>query len=453
VSIGAEIVRLGDVCSLDRVHNKGATLPYVGLEDIVGGEGRFTGSTEPKKVQSSTFKFSSQHILYGRLRPYLNQVYLPDFEGHCSTELFPIRPSANIDRRYIYYWLSMESTVKEIDRTSTGARMPRANVDAILDFPIALPPLPEQQRLVAILDGAFAGLATATSNAEKNLKNALELFESYLQATFDQTRPLSGAAGHGKGSSNWQGASKLDDTNSTRTGGRAASTRHIEGRRSLCAGMPKSIARAGWEWRALDELARMESGHTPSRRHPEYWSGDVPWIGIRDAKAAHGREIFETLETTNKLGLANSSARLLPAHTVCLSRTASVGYVTVMGRPMATSQDFVNWVCSEKLYPRFLMYLLLAQGNELFKFSSGAVHQTIYFPEAKAFHICLPPLREQIRIVDAMDALREQVEKLAAHYEQKIADLAQTKQAILQKSIFRRTIKADGDRAFKSECG
>lgn len=187
MNTGSRIVKLGDVCSLDRIHNKGAALPYVGLEDIVSGEGRFIGSTEPKKVQSSTFKFTPEHILYGRLRPYLNKVYLPDFGGHCSTEIFPIRLTFNADRRYLYYWLTMESTVKEIDRTSTGARMPRANVEAILDFPIPLPPLPEQQRIVAILDEAFAGLATATANAEKNLKNARELFESNLNATFEQT--------------------------------------------------------------------------------------------------------------------------------------------------------------------------------------------------------------------------------------------------------------------------
>jgi type I restriction enzyme S subunit len=51
------------------------------------------------------------------------------------------------------------------------------------------------------------------------------------------------------------------------------------------------------------------------------------------------------------LGLENSAARLLPANTVCLSRTASVGYVVIMGKPMATSQDFVNWVCSEAIEP------------------------------------------------------------------------------------------------------
>lgn len=189
MSVKAQIVRFGDVCSLDRVQNKGAALPYVGLEDIVSGEGRFTGNSEPKRVQSSTFKFTPEHILYGRLRPYLNKVYLPDFNGHCSTEIFPIRPASNADRRYLYYWLSMESTVKEIDRTSTGARMPRANVDTILEFPIPLPPLPEQQRIVAILDEAFAGLATATAYAEKNLKNARELFHSVSSIILERGWP------------------------------------------------------------------------------------------------------------------------------------------------------------------------------------------------------------------------------------------------------------------------
>ncbi len=71
---------------------------------------------------------------------------------------------------------------------------------------------------------------------------------------------------------------------------------------------------------------------------------------------------------------------------------------------MATSQDFVNWVCSERLHPEFLQYLFIAEGKEgLHRFSSGAVHQTIYFPEAKAFHICYPPLGEQQRIVGILD--------------------------------------------------
>ena len=88
---------------------------------------------------------------------------------------------------------------------------------------------------------------------------------------------------------------------------------------------------AGWKWRPLSSLARLETGHTPSRRVPEWWGGDIPWLALPDIRELDGRVALKTLETTNALGLANSSARLLPKDTVCLSRTASVGFVTVLG--------------------------------------------------------------------------------------------------------------------------
>jgi restriction endonuclease S subunit len=128
------------------------------------------------------------------------------------------------------------------------------------------------------------------------------------------------------------------------------------------------------------------------------------------------------MEHTNELGIANSSARILPTGTVCLSRTASVGYVVIMGRPMATSQDFVNWVCSKQLEPRFLQYLLIFEGPSLSRFSSGAVHQTIYFPEVKAFHICLPTVEEQRRIVAVLDEAFAAIATAAANAEKNLAN-------------------------------
>ena len=165
----------------------------------------------------------------------------------------------------------------------------------------------------------------------------------------------------------------------TETGGRSATTRHIPPKHALAVGMPSTPAPDGWKWSLLTDLTRLESGHTPSRKHPEYWGGTIPWISIGDARAHDGRRIEDTEEKTNGLGIENSSARVLPKNTVCLSRTASVGYVAVMGRPMATSQDFVNWVCSKQLDHNFLKYLLTAEDEDLLRFASGAVHQTIEF--------------------------------------------------------------------------
>ena len=208
----------------------------------------------------------------------------------------------------------------------------------------------------------------------------------------------------------------------TETGGRAAPTRHITPKLALAVGMPSAKAPEGWRWAALTELARLESGHTPSRRHPEYWGGDIPWISLADAKRHHGARIEQTIETTNALGIENSSARILPQNTVCLSRTASVGYVLIMGRPMATSQDFVNWICSKNLDPCFLQYLFIAEGEHLLRFASGAVHSTIYFPEVKAFHICHPPLTEQQRIVGVLDKAFEGIAMAKANAEKNLAN-------------------------------
>lgn len=174
--------------------------------------------------------------------------------------------------------------------------------------------------------------------------------------------------------------------------------------RPLTIGKPDGAAPSGWRWALLKDVARLESGHTPSRRHPEWWHGDVPWISLNDIRQHDGTVIQSTIEQTNEAGLANSSARLLPKDTIVLSRTASVGFVTRMGRPMATSQDFVNWVCGEQLLPEYLMWVLIASRNVIRDASSGAIHKTVYMPTVESFGIFYPPLPAQRRIAAKLEA-------------------------------------------------
>ncbi len=186
--------------------------------------------------------------------------------------------------------------------------------------------------------------------------------------------------------------------------------------------VPVEPTRPEWRWHRLISVARLATGHTPSRRCPEYWNGDIPWLQLPDIRALDGRRAFDTLEHTNELGIDNSAAVLLPEGTVCMSRTASVGFVTVMGRPMATSQDFVNWVCGPALSPEFLKWLLIACRTPIRDLGSGAVHQTIYFPTVEQFSVCFPAIPEQERIAEwvsrgmeqAAVARRAALERLAA---------------------------------------
>lgn len=139
---------------------------------------------------------------------------------------------------------------------------------------------------------------------------------------------------------------------------------------------------AHWEVNRTKFAARLRSGHTPSRQHLEYWQDcTIPWFGLADVwQIRDGRieYVSETAEKISELGLANSAARLLPKGTVILSRTASVGFSAIMGVDMATTQDFVNWVCGPTLRPEYLLYVFRSMGQEFARLTMGSTHQTIY---------------------------------------------------------------------------
>jgi type I restriction enzyme S subunit len=165
----------------------------------------------------------------------------------------------------------------------------------------------------------------------------------------------------------------------------------------------------GWRWELLTDVARLATGHTPNRKRADYWNGDTPWITLTEIRRLDGTVAEHTTENITKAGIDNSSAVKLPAGTVCFSRTASVGFVTVMGREMATSQDFVNWVCGPQLDFTYLMHAFLRSRARLRSLSTGSTHKTIYFPTVEQFRALIPPLslqHEFARRIAAVEKLR-----------------------------------------------
>jgi type I restriction enzyme S subunit len=195
-----------------------------------------------------------------------------------------------------------------------------------------------------------------------------------------------------------------------------------------------TVARIGnraWPRVKLTLLARLGSGHTPSRGRPDWLENpSIPWITTGDVVQMRGDRI-EVIErpklSISELGLANSAAELHPAGTVVLSRTASVGFSAIMGRPMATSQDFATWTCGPRLRPRFLLLCLRAMRSELLgRLAMGSTHKTIYMPDIEGIRIPLPTLEEQdwavsdvwthLRPIDAaVGAIERQIELLREH--------------------------------------
>lgn len=128
---------------------------YVGLENITsGGEFRDVGLAGGAELKSNKFRFGPEHILYGKLRPYLSKIAQPTFVGVCSTDILPIKVGPNVDQRFLLHYLRTPSMVGQAEKNSSGANLPRLSPKALAAFEIPLPSIEEQRRIAAVLDAA-----------------------------------------------------------------------------------------------------------------------------------------------------------------------------------------------------------------------------------------------------------------------------------------------------------
>jgi len=144
---------LGDICTEDKVivNGKVSNLQFVGLEMIKSNSGEIDLNAQTMPGLSTCYYFDERHILYGKLRPYLNKVALPNFKGRCSTELIPLFPKKGMSKEYIALLLKQKRTVNYVMTEKTGSRMPRANIKHLLSMKVHVPPLSEQIKIINLL--------------------------------------------------------------------------------------------------------------------------------------------------------------------------------------------------------------------------------------------------------------------------------------------------------------
>ncbi|MDE0680813.1 MAG: restriction endonuclease subunit S, partial [Gammaproteobacteria bacterium] len=174
---------LGELCEMDRQGvrpdaSEASLLPFLGVENVEAGSGAINLNTGKRvgSQKSTSFRFDERHVLYGKLRPYLNKVATPEFAGRCSTELVPLRPRVGVDREYLGHLLRRKQTVDHAMLSVTGARMPRTDMKALFLLPVPIPPLEEQRRIVGILNRA--------AKIERLKKRAQERLREFIPALF-----------------------------------------------------------------------------------------------------------------------------------------------------------------------------------------------------------------------------------------------------------------------------
>lgn len=328
-----------------------------------------------------------------------------------TTELHVIRSGGELDPEFLFYVTIADHfrSIGESEMYGAGGQK-RVPETFIKDFRIAIPPLDEQRKIAA----ALRRQTEVIDSLIEKRRRLLSLLEEkrFAIITHIVTSGLDSSAPTRESGVDWIGR------------------------------VPSH-----WDVARIKQVAKLESGHTPSRSVPEYWIDcDIPWVSLNDTqRIAESDYIFETTYQINSLGLANSSARLLPPGSVVFTRDATIGLAAITGREMAVSQHLIAWVPSDKIEASYLLRVFDAMRTYLDKFTFGATIKTIGMDDVRGLYTPLPPKAEQIRIVEeigkrvsALAALRDNInqaiERLIEYRATLITDAVTGKIDLRQKS-------------------
>lgn len=307
-------------------------------------------------------------------------------EGYIHDGWFVLRLHDFIDTEYFYYLLTSPIVYDQFQSLASGAIVKNISGDLVKKVVLPIPPLAEQQRIVAILDEAFAAIAQAKENAEKNLQNARELFDSYLQSVF---------ANPGDG---WE----------EKTLGEVCSL-ITDGKHGDC----KNEANSGYYFLSAKDVRN-------------------DTLNYENARQITKTDFEETHRRTN----------LKPGDICMVNTGATIGRISIAPDDDKTFRTtFQKSVAVIKPIPNlidnlFCRYLLKSDLKKLMNVSSGTAVKNLLLGDLKKHKINLPKtLSEQQSIVSKFDALSVETQKLENIYRQKINDLDELKKSILQKAF------------------
>lgn len=394
---GWEIKTLGEICEFANGLWTGKKPPFINVGVI-----RNTNFTKDGELDDSDIivldveqsQFAKRKLKYGDIileksgggpkQPVGRVIIFNKKEGNYSfsnfTSVIRIKSPQQTDFAYLHRFLffSYISGATETMQThSTGIR--NLKFDEYKEIKVPLPPIPNQQRIVAILDEAFASIAKVKANTEQNLKNARELFESYLEDVFTN-----------KGE--------------------------------------------GWKDKPLNEACLIVNGGTPDTSKAEYWNGEHLWITPKDMGQLDGIYVDNTSRKITEEGLKNSSAKLLPPDSIILSSRAPIGHLAINKRPISTNQGCKGLIPNKDISTLYLFYFLKRSVELLNNLGTGATFRELSSSKLAEVKIPIPKtINEQQSIVQKLEALSAESKKLQAIYQQKLNDLEELKKSILQK--------------------
>ncbi|MBI1929824.1 restriction endonuclease subunit S [Candidatus Poribacteria bacterium] len=160
-------------------------MPYISLEHIDKDTGRLLGYGVSSEIRSTKTRFYSGDLLYGKLRPYLNKVHLANFEGVCSTDILVFPRKDYISNSFLLYRFLCRDFVNYASQNVSGVNLPRVDFRVLSQFKISLPPLQEQHRIVAKIEGFFTKLDAGVAALKRTQTQLKQYRQSVLKAAVE----------------------------------------------------------------------------------------------------------------------------------------------------------------------------------------------------------------------------------------------------------------------------
>lgn len=380
---GWVIKKLGEVCELigggtPSIHESsyyGGNIPWATVRDM---NCRVIEKTERTITRKGLENSASNVIPAGNViistHVGLGKVCFVAQDTAINQDLKGVIPLADtIQRSFLYYWFL--SIAEYLEKSGTGSTVRGVKLDFVKNLEFPVPSLPEQKRIVAKIDAAFEKIDKLKANAERNLANAKELFQSALD---EAMRP-----------------------------------------------------KKGWVEKRLGEVCKTTSGGTPIKSRPEYYDGGtIPWL--RSGEVCR-KDISETEMFITPLGVENSSAKLMPPDTVVVAMYgATAAQVGILRIEATTNQAVCGILPNDKFRPEFLYYYFRSIQDKLAARAQGGAQPNISQQKIKETTVPLISLSEQDEIVTCLTRATDEIELLQRHYTRQIADCAEMRQSVLR---------------------
>lgn len=371
-------------------------IPFINAGALVDGQlepKEFNYISEEKYNALSAGKIQCGDILYC-LRGSLGKSAIVEIEGNgaISSSLCILRCTKAIDNRFLFFLLNSDIIKKQQDSAENGSAQPNLSAASVIKYMVPLPSILEQQRIVDRIESIFAKLDEAKEKAQA-VVDGFELRKSaILHKAFT-----------GELTAKWREEHKIEI--------------------------------ADWKNYKIDECCKVGSGGTPSRKHPEYYEGSIPWIKTGEID---WNDILDAEEKISDAAVQDSSAKIYEPGVVLVAMYGmgvTRGKAAILRVQAATNQAVCVLQPKNDLLNRYLFYYFMYNYWNIREKSVGGNQLNLSATIIKNFDILIPSIDEQIEIIRILDGLLAK-EKAAKEAAESILDQIDTmKKAVLARAF------------------